>query len=244
MAPTKEAILPILLTILFTVLILKIRAFSDKSPLAVSNNKYVNSQVNFQLALVVLSGFSLLATFLLSRSGFLHYFSFGQIAAPAQELNLFRIRQGDRWLETGLSLCVVISLTTGVFMYVQLKGTRNDWATVRNGIGWVLVFSLTNSFAEEMIFRIGLIAPLAKIVSPDTLFFVSALIFGLAHFWGMPNGIIGVLLAGVLGYVLAKSVYETNGFFWAWTIHFLQDILIIGSLYLMDNAKSLKLQSR
>ena len=54
----------------------------------------------------------------------------------------------------------------------------------------------------------------------------------------MPNGIIGVTMAGILGFVLAKSMYETHGFFWAWTIHFLQDILIIGTLYLMNENTS------
>jgi len=48
----------------------------------------------------------------------------------------------------------------------------------------------------------------------------------------MPNGVIGAFLAGVLGYVLAKSVDETQGIFWAWAIHFLQDVVIIGAGYL------------
>lgn len=29
-----------------------------------------------------------------------------------------------------------------------------------------------------------------------------------------------------MGWLLAKSMLETGGFFWAWLIHFLQDILI------------------
>jgi hypothetical protein len=54
----------------------------------------------------------------------------------------------------------------------------------------------------------------------------------------MPSGVIGVIMAGILGYVLAKSMYETNGFFWAWLIHFIQDILIIGTMYLISTVKS------
>jgi hypothetical protein len=49
----------------------------------------------------------------------------------------------------------------------------------------------------------------------------------------MPSGIIGATMAGVLGLVLAKSLYETNGFFWAWSIHFLQDVIIIGAVYVL-----------
>ena len=53
----------------------------------------------------------------------------------------------------------------------------------------------------------------------------------------MPSGVIGILLAGLLGYVLSKSIYETNGIFWAWFIHFLQDVIIIGSLYLIKSTE-------
>jgi hypothetical protein len=43
-------------------------------------------------------------------------------------------------------------------------------------------------------------------------------------------------MAGLLGWLLAKSVLETNGIFWAWCIHFLQDIVIF-SAFVMAAAK-------
>jgi membrane protease YdiL (CAAX protease family) len=85
-----------------------------------------------------------------------------------------------------------------------------------------------------MIYRVGLVSPLQGLVSPTTIFLISALIFGLAHINGMPSGIVGIALAGILGFILAKSIFETQGFFWAWLIHFLQDVVIIASLYLMN----------
>jgi hypothetical protein len=54
----------------------------------------------------------------------------------------------------------------------------------------------------------------------------------------MPSGIIGAVMAGVLGYVMAKSVYETKGIFWAWAIHFLQDVIIIGPLFLISASQN------
>jgi hypothetical protein len=61
---------------------------------------------------------------------------------------------------------------------------------------------------------LGIISPLSVHLSPTTIFLISWILFGIPHFAGMPNGIAGVNLAGVLGFVLAKSMYETNGFFW------------------------------
>ena len=39
-------------------------------------------------------------------------------------------------------------------------------------------------------------------------------------------GVVGVLLATFLGWILAKSMQETRGLFWAWFIHFWQDVWI------------------
>jgi len=33
-------------------------------------------------------------------------------------------------------------------------------------------------------------------------------------------------MAGFLGWLLARSVVDTRGMFWAWFLHFLQDVVI------------------
>lgn len=33
-------------------------------------------------------------------------------------------------------------------------------------------------------------------------------------------------MAGSLGWMLGMAMLETRGFFWAWIIHFIQDVLI------------------
>jgi membrane protease YdiL (CAAX protease family) len=238
MSPTTKTVLPIVVTLLFTGVMLFAGSYSKKLGFTVTNNDYLNGQFNYQIILLLITGFSLLVTFLLNKIHFSTYFSFGEISAVGQELNFFGIKKGDTWIKTGLSLCFVISTVTAIFMYFQLKQTNPDWALLQGGILWIILFSLTNSFAEEMIFRLGLVSPLQGLLAPNTIFFISAILFGLPHFAGMPNGIIGATMAGVLGFVLAKSMYETNGIFWAWTIHFLQDIIIIATLYLMNTPVS------
>lgn len=49
------------------------------------------------------------------------------------------------------------------------------------------------------------------------------------------NGVIGILMAGVLGWLMMKSVMETQGIFWAWSIHFLQDVVIFSALILLNS---------
>ena len=238
MTLTTKTIFPIILTTIFAIGLLFAGQWSKKLGIIVSDNKYISGQFNYQMVLLSIVTISVLTTYLLNKQNFNIYFSFGQISAIGQELKLFGIKQGDTWTKTGLSLCIVISVVTATFLYFQLKQSNPNWTSLQSGFFWIVLFSLTNSFGEEMIFRLGIVSPLSGHLAPTTIFLISAVLFGIPHFAGMPNGIIGVTMAGILGFVLAKSMYETNGFFWAWAIHFLQDILIIGTLFLMNENTS------
>ena len=55
---------------------------------------------------------------------------------------------------------------------------------------------------------------------------LSGVLFGGVHYFGIPGGLIGVALAGFLGWLLTKSITKTRGVFWAWSLHFLQDLVI------------------
>lgn len=227
--------LPIILVIIFTILILLSSQFlKTKSLFSVSQNEYVNFQFNYQFVLLLVTLISLTATYFLNKENFLNFLSFGDISLPAKELKLLGIKENDSWLKTGISLSIFISLATATFMYFQLNQANVNWTLLQNGIFWILLFSLTNSFGEEMIYRMGIVSPLKGLLQPMTIFIISAFLFGIPHLAGMPSGLIGATMAGVLGLVLAKSLYETNGLFWAWIIHFLQDVIIISSLYLLS----------
>jgi hypothetical protein len=40
-------------------------------------------------------------------------------------------------------------------------------------------------------------------------------------------------MAGFLGWLLARSVVDTQGMFWAWFLHFLQDVVIFTAMILL-----------
>ncbi|MEW8497402.1 MAG: hypothetical protein AB2699_02760, partial [Candidatus Thiodiazotropha taylori] len=65
------------------------------------------------------------------------------------------------------------------------------------------------------------------------------LFLGVAHFSGMPHGLIGMLMAGFLGWFLAKSVIETQRVFWAWSIHLIQDVVIYLG-FMINRVKQIK----
>lgn len=42
----------------------------------------------------------------------------------------------------------------------------------------------------------------------------------------LPSALFHALAGGIPGWLLGKAMVERRGFFWAWLIHFLQDVLI------------------
>jgi hypothetical protein len=218
--------------ILLLAFLLYAGAFTKKRSFELTGDDDLDGRLTYQLLLMVASAVSLCVAYFLAPDQLHRYFSIGSIDAPAEPLLLFGIAEGERWGGAGLSIGLMISVVTAAVMFLNLRraGIR---PFMPSGFGWVLLLSLSNAFGEEMVCRVGLIAPLDGHLSPVIIFFISAVIFGVAHYRGVPSGISGVFLAGILGFVLAKSVYETGGFFWAWSIHFVQDVIIIGAMFMM-----------
>ncbi len=134
------------------------------------------------------------------------------------------------WLVNGAQLLVVVSAITATFMYTWRSG-MSETLHFRSGvIHLVLLFSCTNALAEELIFRYALVAGLQGLLPSRAIMVLSAVLFGLPHYFGHPSGIVGVVMAGVLGYVLCKATMETKGLLVGWAIHFIQDVIIFYTL--------------
>ncbi|MCG7983338.1 MAG: CPBP family intramembrane metalloprotease [Candidatus Thiodiazotropha lotti] len=191
-----------------------------------SRDEYLNGHLKYQIALLFLASIVLLLAYFQNPTNFSVLLSLGNISAPAKPVAWFGIGENRSWLFAGLYLSIIITLGTLTFVYFQFRHLKMSVSEVFPYVGWILLFSLTNSFSEEVIFRIGIISPSMGTIDASYIALISAAIFGLAHFSGMPHGLIGMFMAGFLGWFLAKSVMETHGIFWAWSIHLFQDVVI------------------
>jgi len=223
-----------------TLLMFQISKMATTTKILHNKIDYLNFQVVYQTGLLVLAFILLFILYFLNPDNFEHFVSIGNISAPAKSVDWLGIGEDETWLSLGLSLSFFITFITAIFIYFQFKKENINIKPVIPYLPWIILFSLTNSFAEEIIYRFGVIIPLYGNVDKDIILLISAITFGLAHFKGMPNGIIGVLMSSLLGWLLAKSVIETGGYFWAWSIHFLQDIVIISALLLFAITKKEK----
>lgn len=232
-----DVAITIIIIALASVAIFKLNYITSKVKVRVSDNDYLNNHAKYQAALLLLSFIVLFLVYLQGPHNFRLLFSIGNISAPAESVEWFGIGENKTWLFAGLYLSGVITFGTFLFVYLQFRKLKMNTKEILPYLIWIIVFSLTNSFSEEMIFRLGVISPLYDVLDTRELILLSAIIFGLVHFGGMPHGLIGMLMAGFLGWFLAKSVVETEGMFWAWLIHFLQDVVIyIG--FMLSNISS------
>jgi len=210
----------------------------QKIDIRVHEQQFFNMQAKYQFILLCIAVTVLALTYLMNPTGLKTFFRAGDIQAPAIAVRWLGIKQNESWRSVGFGFSIGITLATSLFMSVAVAGTGGNFAVLATAFPWIFLFSLMNSFSEEAIFRIGVISPLYESVDAKYILLLSAVLFGLPHFWGMPNGIVGVLLAGILGWILAKSVLETKGIFWAVCIHCIQDIVIFSGITIMQSTKS------
>ena len=116
-------------------------------------------------------------------------------------------------------------------MYFQIFKTSDATAIdIVYALPFGVLFALSNSFVEESITRLGIVVVCKDLLPDKVIALLSGGVFGAIHYFGNPGGLTGMLVAGFLGWLLCKSILETKGMFWAWFIHFLQDVIIFSAL--------------
>ena len=136
------------------------------------------------------------------------------------------IKEGERWNKTGWVLAIFISLGTLTFLVLAGRPSLDIVVKALPFLPAILLAAATNAFHEEMSYKASFLSVLEQPVGRVHALWLMAAYFGIAHYYGVPYGIIGVLMAGFLGWLLGKSMLETRGLGWAWFIHFLQDVMI------------------
>lgn len=150
----------------------------------------------------------------------------GDLSARVEPVRWLGVSAGSTWRKFGTILALCISLGTLTFLLLAGRPSLDIIIKALPFLPFILLAALLNSFNEEMTYKASFLAILEDKVGGRQALLLMAAYFGIGHYYGVPYGIIGVLMAGFLGWILGKSMLETRGFLWAWFIHFLQDILI------------------
>ncbi len=166
------------------------------------------------------------------------YLCSGNLSAKADKISWLGIK-GDTISWGKLSLISAFLIALGTILLVIVTVTKNiNISAVSTWVKYIpliLVMAVGNSFCEGLIFRNAMLATLKDNLPKGQVIVAAALFFGIAHYYGAPGGILGVVMAGILGWYMCRSMYETEGLLTAWLIHFVQDAVIFSTIILTGN---------
>lgn len=172
----------------------------------------------------------LAALFLMKKKRQDFYLVVGEIDAPTEPVRWLGVKPGERWKSFGGWLTLFISLGTLAFLVIAGRPPLDIVIQALPFLPAILLAAAVNALYEEVTYKAALLSLLESPVGSRQAVYMTAAFFGIWHFYGIPYGVVGVLLATFLGWVLAKSMVETRGIFWAWFIHFWQDVWIFAFL--------------
>ena len=190
-----------------------------------STAQFIKSMFGIQIRRILVALGMTLVLLLIYKHPARFYLVPGKLDAPASKL-FFLIDEGTSYKKLGWILALAITSGTLAFLLIAGRPTTDTLIRSVPMLPAVFVLAAMNAFSEELSYRAAFLAPLSTTVGTTHSILLTATFFGLGHFYGVPYGIIGVIMAFVLGALLSKTMLETKGFFWAWFIHFWQDVAI------------------
>lgn len=126
----------------------------------------------------------------------------------------------------GLIFTLLILVGQYLMMILPLAPTTSAWRLFLPLLPLTLLRAASNGFNEEVIFRVAPMSPLVDVVGRSHAIWMAAVLFGLAHYiGGIPSGLPGIVLTGMLGLFFGKCLVDSKALFWPWLFHSVQDIL-------------------
>jgi len=150
----------------------------------------------------------------------------GDTNAAVEPVKWMGVKKGEHWNKFGRTFTVILSLGTLTFLILAGRPSLDIVIKALPFLPVILLGAMMNALSEEMTYKAPFLSMLENVIGRNQALWIMTAYFGIGHFYGVPYGMIGVLMAGFLGWFLGKSMLETRGLFWAWFIHFVQDVLI------------------
>jgi membrane protease YdiL (CAAX protease family) len=152
------------------------------------------------------------------------YLAVGDVKATAEPTRRWIPRKAQPWTTFGRNYAII---SVGLLLFFLIPALQPSLTQFSIGLLlFAAICAAMNSFAEEFLYRSALIPQVLPLFGKGATLLLVPGWFGLAHYFGVPNGLTGVLLAGIGGWFFAKSMIETRGMVWAWFLHFLADFTV------------------
>lgn len=196
-------------------------------------NSYISQQLKYQFTFFAIAIFVAWYSYKMSS----HFFGIGNLSAEFNTYGYLPKSQSINWLTIAL-LLVFSFLVATYYMVAESLSHVSDWKLFFKKYGvWVFVLALLNSLSEELIYRGALITVMESDFPHWFIAIMSGIVFLLAHIKGQVKGLFILFGSGFVGWCLAYVVLQTQGLFWAWLIHFVQDTVIF-TAFIMNTTRA------
>jgi membrane protease YdiL (CAAX protease family) len=152
--------------------------------------------------------------------------------ASIQFLKRWGINYPFTWRMLAIAFVVIAGVVLPLYLTLTMHINMGVAGRLLINAPAILLAAALNAPNEEFEFRALLLARLIPVVGERQALWLTVTIFGLGHYYGQPSGVVGVLLAGLAGWLWGVSMLETKGWRWAVTLHFIQDVVILSFVVL------------
>lgn len=178
-----------------------------------------------QLLRLLLTLFPWLALIFMGMKRRDYFLTMGRLDAPSEPIPWLGEKKSRPWTQSGRQWATTLFLVTLVVLGLGARPSMASLVRILPLLPAMLLFAALNAFNENFSHRAALLPHLLPFLGKQQSLLMTALFFGLGHFYGVPSGI-GVILPAFLGWVSAKAMVETKGFFWSWMIQFPLDAIV------------------
>jgi membrane protease YdiL (CAAX protease family) len=152
------------------------------------------------------------------------FLTVGNLKAVAEPERWGVPRKPETWPGFGGRYALIIVTLLLVFMVPALQPSLNNLSVEL--VLFAALCALMNAFAEEFLYRSALLPQVLPLFGKGASLILVAAWFGISHYFGVPMGITGVILATIGGWIFAKGMVETRGMGWPLLLHFVSDFTI------------------
>jgi membrane protease YdiL (CAAX protease family) len=154
----------------------------------------------------------------------------GNLAAPAEPIRFLGITKPVPWIWLGPAFIAVFAVALAPYIYLTVHPNFKAADRIVRVFPWILAVSVLNAASEEFQFRCVPLAHLRGMFPKAEMILLTAVFFGVGHYYGQPSGPLGAAMAGFAGWIWARSMMDTRGGLWAFVIHMAQDVIILSFL--------------
>jgi membrane protease YdiL (CAAX protease family) len=155
------------------------------------------------------------------------FLTVSELNAPVQGLPWLRTKRPVTWIVFGPITAIGLTTLIGLGVFLLNPPEGGSLVKVIPLLPATLLFAVMNAFGEEFAYRAAPLSQLWTVVGGRQAIWMTAVWFGLGHYYGgIPSGLMGAVFSTLIAVLFGKAMLETKGIAMPVFIHLWGDLLI------------------